>query len=418
MMIVSLTRGGLRDESHMADEAFALSPISARASLPSEEDYEAISHAFMETSRGRWFLGEYAKRNRNADTRMVLDAVARIEQTIAVQKQAAAETRLTEALAVIRRAVYEARGAAAAAVQNLGLEENLAPVRKGSRIIKEISWRWREIGADSRICDLLDSQVAAIDEACEKIGATNPAAALIAAFDLIKARIAALEDGDRGAPPAAEAAAPPASSAVPDTMPVTAVATWQETSAASDSAAAMDMPAEAVVETAETVEATAEIIEAMDEAADATAAVADTAAETLDPAPEVAGESPEATDAYDQALLDMVALEMAAPDPDEFDDAPSAVADEIEMDEIHAMEAPAEPIVIAEEPEPMAAPEPPAVQASLQPSLSPAPEPVVEPSLGSTLLASGILHTPRPAASDPLAPIRRMSQAEKIAFFS
>ena len=88
MMIVSVTRGDLRDEFDMADEAFALSPISARASLPSEEDYEAISQAFMETSRGRWFLGEYAKRNRNADTRMVLDAVARIEQTLAAQKQA------------------------------------------------------------------------------------------------------------------------------------------------------------------------------------------------------------------------------------------------------------------------------------------------------------------------------------------
>ena len=59
----------------MADEAFALSPISARAVLPSEQDYDAISEAFMETSRGRWFLGEYAKRNRNSDTRMVLDAV-------------------------------------------------------------------------------------------------------------------------------------------------------------------------------------------------------------------------------------------------------------------------------------------------------------------------------------------------------
>ncbi|HEY5020582.1 MAG TPA: hypothetical protein VII17_06155, partial [Steroidobacteraceae bacterium] len=150
----------------MADEAFALSPISARASLPGEEDYEAISHAFMETSRGRWFLGEYAKRNRNADTRMVLDAVARIEQTVAAQKQAVSESRLTEALAAVRRAVYEAQGAAAAAVQNLGLEENLAPVRKGSRIIKEISWRWREIGADGRICDLLDSQVSAIEGAC------------------------------------------------------------------------------------------------------------------------------------------------------------------------------------------------------------------------------------------------------------
>src|SRR6267154_428820 len=104
------TRGDLREESSMADEAFALSPISARAAQPSEEDYAAISEAFMETSRGRWFLTEYAKRNRNADTRMVLDAVARIEESLAAQKDeslavqreaaaatAAADTSLTEA---------------------------------------------------------------------------------------------------------------------------------------------------------------------------------------------------------------------------------------------------------------------------------------------------------------------------------
>ncbi len=414
MMIVSLTRGDLRDESHMADEAFALSPISARAALPGEEDYEAISHAFMETSRGRWFLGEYAKRNRNADTRMVLDAVARVEQTLAAQKQAASESRLTEALAAIRRAVYEAQGAAAAAVQNLGLEENLAPVRKGARIIKEISWRWREIGADSRICDLLDSQVAAIDEACGQIASTSPETALIAAFDLIKARLAALDDGDTAAPPAAEAAAAPPSSAASDAMPAAAIEAVQEAPAVDDSAATTGMPAQAVVETAEAIETTAEVVETSAEAVDVTAEVADMAAEALDVTPEAAGESRDATDAYDEALLDMVALEMAAPDPDDIDDAPAAAADEI-----HEMESPpAEPIIVARETEPIAAPEPPAVETSLQPSLDPSPEPAVEASLGSSLLASGIVQRPKPTVSDPLAPIRRMSQAEKVAFFS
>src|SRR3981189_3678914 len=80
-------RADLREEFDMADEAFALSPISARATRPNEEDYAAIAEAFMETSRGRWFLTEYAKRNRNADTRMVLDAVARIEQSLVAQKE-------------------------------------------------------------------------------------------------------------------------------------------------------------------------------------------------------------------------------------------------------------------------------------------------------------------------------------------
>src|ERR1700747_1848236 len=112
----------------MANQAFALSPISARASLPSEEDYEAIREAFMETARGRWFLDEYAKRNRNADTRMVLDAVARIEDTLAAQKQPPPPVvvdRLPEALASIRNAVGKAQEAAFTAVDRLRLEENL-----------------------------------------------------------------------------------------------------------------------------------------------------------------------------------------------------------------------------------------------------------------------------------------------------
>src|SRR5437899_4050453 len=174
----------------MADEAFALSPIAARASLPGEEDYEAIREAFMETSRGRWFLGEYAKRNRNADTRMVLDAVARIEESLAAQRQPAPEPGLAEALTAIRRALEEARAAASAALDSLALEENLAPVRKGARVIKEISWRWREIGADARICDLLDSQVDAIEGACGQITSVDPGQALSAAFDLLMERIA------------------------------------------------------------------------------------------------------------------------------------------------------------------------------------------------------------------------------------
>jgi hypothetical protein len=358
----------------MADEAFALSPISARASLPGEADYDAISQAFMETSRGRWFLGEYAKRNRNADTRMVLDAVERIEQTIAAERQPAAEDRLPEALAAIRLAVEAAQAAAAAAVESLASEENLAPIRKGARIIREISWRWREIGADSRICDLLDSQVGAIEGACEQISSASPQAALSAAFDLIGERIAELGDGDSNAAQAAEEVVPPTSSIASDEM----------LAATTDAAIeAADMPAEA-----------------------------------LDVTPEAVDEKPDATEAYDEALLDMVALEMGAPDDDDGDDVPEAATEEMHAPE----QPPAEPIMLAPEPEPVAAPEPSKVQPSLQPLLQDSVQPSLqaspEPSLGSSLIANGIVRRPLASASDPLAPIRRMSQAEKIAFFS
>jgi hypothetical protein len=64
----------------------------------------------------------------------------------------------------------------------------------------------------------------------------------------------------------------------------------------------------------------------------------------------------------------------------------------------------------------------PVVQPSLEPSLAQASfEPAVElsePSLGATLIANGIVRRRQALASDPLAPIRRLSQAEKVALFS
>src|SRR3569623_1355981 len=214
-MIVSVLRFDFRDETAMANEAFALSPMSARAAQPNEADYDAISEAFMETARGRWFLGEYAKRNRNADTRMVLDAVAKIEETLAAQRQPVVEDRLPEALVAIRRAVEEAEIAAAKAFDPAVLEASLAPIPRGVRIIKEISWRWREIGADGRICDLIDSQLASIEAACAQISTIDPRADLKAAFDLLKDRVEQTDVDGVGAPQAAVRPAPAQESPAP-----------------------------------------------------------------------------------------------------------------------------------------------------------------------------------------------------------
>jgi hypothetical protein len=400
------------DEFAMADEAFALSPISARASMPSAEDYEAISQAFMETSRGRWFLGEYAKRNRNADTSMVLDAVARIEQTIAAQIPPAADTDtgLTEALAAIKGALDEARAAALVAFDSLALEEHLAPVRKGARVIKEIAWRWREIGADGRICDLLDSQVSAIEGACGQIAPAGARDALRAAFDLIEQRVAGFDDGHGPAAQAAEQASPspvPSAAAASVEMPAAAAETVQKATDAAEAAISpAAVPVKEIVASVETVDLAAEVVA------------------------EVAEITADASDVDDEALLELVAFEMSAPDPSDIDDAAEVDADEIRR----AEPAPAEPVMVALEPEPVAAREPEpmaaatqpsAIQPPLQPSLEPSREPSREPSskpshehsLGSSLIASGILRRPH-TASDPLAAIRRLSQAEKIALFS
>ena len=317
----------------MADEAFAISPISARAVQPGEADYDAISAAFMETSRGRWFLGEYAKRNRNADTRMVLDAVARIEENLAAQKQAS-DDRLPAALVAIRHAVDEAKDAAAQA--GVRTEQSLAPIRSAAQTIREILMRLREIGADGRIYDLMDSQVSVIEAGCGEPGLADVKTALNAAFDLIERRIGEFEG---------EEAAPASASGTSDVSMA-----GEETAAASPADDLVAVPAEA-------------------------AAGADASQE--------------------EALLDMIALEMAAPDFAE-DDMIGSGASGLD---------PAEPVVIARTTEPFTASQP-------------APARELESSLGASLIASGIVRTSDPSAADPLAPIRRMSQAEKIAFFS
>ncbi len=67
----------------MSDE---LAPTPEASDPPlTEADYAAISGLLMESARGRWFLAEYARRNRQADTTLVLDAIARIESLGPIQ---------------------------------------------------------------------------------------------------------------------------------------------------------------------------------------------------------------------------------------------------------------------------------------------------------------------------------------------
>jgi hypothetical protein len=54
-----------------------------------DSDYDTILAAVMETARGRWFLHEYARRNRNADTGTVLAAIGRIEWLLQSREAAA-----------------------------------------------------------------------------------------------------------------------------------------------------------------------------------------------------------------------------------------------------------------------------------------------------------------------------------------
>lgn len=351
----------------MANEAFALSPISARAASPTDADFEAIREAFLETARGRWFLDEYTKRNRNADTAMVLEAVARIESSLAAQKedqrqQALAEplpaepppselpsNELPEAMAAVRAIVAAARETVSAALASQTFEDALAPSRKCARVIREIAWGLRESGADGRICFLLESQVDAIDAACDQVAASGLRDDVLRAFDQ------AAQDIEAIAPSAVEMQAEP--------EPVAAL---EAIDLSPPPVGTFDQPQMAAVDD-----------ELFDVAVAASEAqLPETAAETV------------------MLVEDSAAVEMAA-----------AI--------VEADQAP-EPVKAAHlEIVPDVVPEAVLEIAPEIASAEPAPA-----SLGASLIASGIIAKPMSPRSDPLAPIRRMSQAEKVAFFS
>ncbi len=127
---------------------------------------------------------------------MVLEAVARIERELAAQKDVEGQqaideppsseppsNKLPEAMAAVRVIVAAARESAASALAGPALEETLAPSRKCARVIREIAWGLRESGADGRICALLDSQVDAINAACDQIAAGGLRGGVLRAFD-------------------------------------------------------------------------------------------------------------------------------------------------------------------------------------------------------------------------------------------
>jgi len=486
VVIVIVTRSQLCNESLMADEAFALSPIAARPVMPSDADYDAIREAFMETSRGRWFLNEYGKRNRNSDTSMVLDAVSRIEQTLAAQKQAHANA-ATESLSAIRAMIGEARAGVAKAIAGLDDTATLAAAQRGARVIHEVAATLRECGADSRICDLLDQQVEAIQLAQRRI-ADIDRSAIDAAFDLMVGRIAGLYGGSGAAQagPAPSAAAAPANSQ-PAAAPPASAAPAAAPAATAEPAAAMQAPAETGIVIVSALERDElEFVESADTAASAAGSPAAAApAPSPDPAMEFAGadeavaaelgrswaeddaehllEEVVALDAEtmaeDDAMLDLVAREMSAPDvsapyPDDEaePDARSQPADQIDSDIAAIQQALSEAVdepAMADEAAPFGVDAAPAQDASFETEVAPdevmlqptAGEPVpavaaaqasavaatsaavaasaaAPSSLGAAALASGAVSAPSIVRSDALVPIRRMTQAEKVAFFS
>jgi hypothetical protein len=96
-LIDKLRRAGL----HMANEPLALAIRPPDA--PNEDDFLTLCAALSESGRGRAFLAEYARRNRNADTEALLAAIERIEARL--RADASAVQRLRDDLRMLLIAI-------------------------------------------------------------------------------------------------------------------------------------------------------------------------------------------------------------------------------------------------------------------------------------------------------------------------
>jgi chemotaxis protein CheZ len=151
---------------------------------PSDADYEAIEGAVMETARGRWFLAEYARRNRNADTTMLLKALDRIEAAMRGERSVDSVDRIRFDLVEMAKAIARTKTEIAAmkpdadhhgkfgeASEELDsvvqqTEAATSDILACAEAIQETAWTLRERGLDAEVCDLLDAKATEVYTAC------------------------------------------------------------------------------------------------------------------------------------------------------------------------------------------------------------------------------------------------------------
>ncbi|BBE74739.1 protein phosphatase CheZ [Oharaeibacter diazotrophicus] len=148
-----------------------------------EADYQAIEAAVMETEKGRWFLAEYARRNRNADTAQVLDAVAglkrilkrerrpdadRIRLDIAEMKDAIERTKLEIAQIKLDGSEGSRFDRASNELDAIVEQTEAATgdILSAAEKIQEIAWTMREAGVEEAVCAEVETLTTTIYMAC------------------------------------------------------------------------------------------------------------------------------------------------------------------------------------------------------------------------------------------------------------
>lgn len=148
------------------------------------EDYEAIQDAVMETERGRWFLREYAQRNRSADTEVLLSAIQKLHDNLIGKSETPDASRITLDLADMANAIAETKKQISAMGRENGDDDKITiasseldaivstaekatgDILNAAEQVQEIAWSLREKDIDNDASDKLDKYATDIYTAC------------------------------------------------------------------------------------------------------------------------------------------------------------------------------------------------------------------------------------------------------------
>ncbi len=163
----------------MSDEKRAL---ARHSEPPSEADYEAILAAVMETGRGRWFLHEFAQRNRHVETRGVLSAIQRIEGLLRTQGGALPDGPAEVSADQIATAILRAQAMLGAndddtinIFDTIGqsLEALQVRMRAVQTRLQDAATALREDGEQTRICSDIERQARDLETGCAQLEDTS-----------------------------------------------------------------------------------------------------------------------------------------------------------------------------------------------------------------------------------------------------
>jgi hypothetical protein len=437
----------------MPDQPLVLSIVPPQP--PAAVDYDAICATMMESARGRWFLDEFARRNRNADTTLVLAAIERVETAIRGEhdRQSHQDFRahlldMAQAITATRAEVAEIRPPAQDAARPVPPPDNVEASTASPQAlaaaerIADVAWTMRERGFDLKTCDQIEALAKSI-LAVPFLRNTDDQRTLQLSEVLmfLERRVNAMLEACGSAPAFAESWAPSepgtagldqaptesvaADPAAPDISVLASPPTEGEpaplSAAPAEDVAAIDdslfeeehgsagpePPRRAAVGAAEPAEPLPALVAASEAAAEkapdtTSAEVATASIKPPPPVPSVpeptAIEAPTAEADTADFLLEPMPLPVSST-------LPAAPAPVEAVSEARAAEAPSPDPAASASPPMITVPALPAEDANIAPVAAAAAQPATRP-------------IPRPATGDPLAALKAMSPEERIALFT